>query len=69
LKTLGLNNKFYTKCTNCQIELFCKFWYVGWLCDLQMCLMCVAYPNCPSGQKRVGKTKSFQSKQVGFFIS
>src|SRR5690554_5682088 len=26
--------------------------WVG-LCDLQMCAMCVGFPNCPEGQKRV----------------
>lgn len=44
-----------------EIALFCKFQLWVSPCDLQMCAMCVGFPNCPKGQKRVGKTNFFLS--------
>jgi hypothetical protein len=38
----------------------------------QMCLMCGGFPNCPAGQKRVGKTifycSKFHSELIFFLI-
>jgi len=50
-----------------KLHSFANFGLCFGMWDLQMCAMCVGFPNCPEGQKRVGKTKS-SSKRSFFFI-
>jgi hypothetical protein len=42
-----------------KVHSFANFglWVSPW--DLQMCAMCVGFPNCPEGQKRAGKNYFF----------
>jgi hypothetical protein len=42
-----------------KLHSFANFGLRVGLCDLQMCATCVGIPNCPSGQKRVGKNYFF----------
>ncbi len=48
---------------------FANFGLRGGLCDLQMCAMCVGFPNCPEGQKWVGKNKIISVSQFTSCIS
>jgi len=51
-----------------KLHSFANFGLWVGLCDLQMCAMCVGFPNCPEGQKRVGKTKSSSKQSLFFFL-
>jgi hypothetical protein len=52
---------YVPSCAKDRLHSFANFGLWVSLCDLQMCAMCVGFPNCPEGQKREGKTKSFRS--------
>jgi hypothetical protein len=49
--------EFYGEGKNCTLPDF----FIG------MCAMCVGFPNCPKGQKRVGKTKSSSEQSFSKF--
>jgi hypothetical protein len=50
-----------------KLHSFANFILCVSLSDLQMFAMCVGVPNCPIGQKQVGKTKS-SSEHYWFYM-
>jgi len=49
------------------IALFCKFWFAGHLVRFANVCNVRWLPNCPEGQKRVGKNKIFSRHSSQLF--
>lgn len=43
--------EFYTR----ELQFFANFGLWDGLCDLQICAMCVGFPDCSKGRKRADK--------------